>query len=247
MSGLKAAYFNELYKLSKKKKIMVATILSLASVAVAGGIVAVVDNFMGIKVTGSATFPILVLSVLSYTLIPLFTAFICIDMFSGEISDQTIKLTLTRPVSRYKIYMSKVMAAASFILGNLLFVLICSLIVSYITDSISVSIFKIILAYAASFLPLLVFSLFVILISNLVRSSTLSFLISVITYLVFITIGTIFTDYQSFLFTSMFDWYTLFLGSYINFQKIFRVLLILAGCGTMLFVTGYYLFDKKDI
>lgn len=59
-------------------------------------IVGVANNFMGIRITGESEFSILVLSVLNYTLIPLFTIFICIDMVGGEFSNQTMKMVLTR-------------------------------------------------------------------------------------------------------------------------------------------------------
>jgi len=45
----------------------------------------------------------------------------------------------------------------------------------------------------------------------------------------------------------MFDWYTLWISESINAFKIFRQVLIMSGCGIMLFTAGYYLFDSKDI
>lgn len=247
MQMLKAAYLNELYKISKKKKIVVAAVLSIASVVLAGLIVAGVNNFMGIKVTGTSEFSILVLSVLNCTLIPLFTLFVCIDMFTGEFVDHTIKQTLTRPVSRIKVFSSKVLAAATFILADLLFVMIVSLAVSFAIQGMSLSVGKVFVAYLTSFLPLFVFALFVIVVANITKGTASAFLISVFAFLVFSGLGMVFGHYQSFFFTSMFDWYTLFIGSYVNWHKILRVLLILCGCGMMFFAGGYYLFDKKDI
>ncbi|MEG1880827.1 MAG: ABC transporter permease, partial [Oscillospiraceae bacterium] len=84
MQMIKAVYLNEIFKISKKKKIVVAAILCVFSVIVACLIVMSVGNFMGISMTASSEFPILVLPVLINTLVPLFTAFICIDMFTGE-------------------------------------------------------------------------------------------------------------------------------------------------------------------
>ena len=53
MHNLKAAYINELYKLSKKKKLVVAALLCLAIIAVAAVITCTVNNFMGINLTGN--------------------------------------------------------------------------------------------------------------------------------------------------------------------------------------------------
>ncbi len=247
MSSLKSAYCNELYKISKKKKIIVAAILSIAAILLAGVIVSSINNFMGIRVTGKTEFAIMVLSVLSRTLIPLFTAFICIDMFGGELADGTIKFTLTRPVTRLKVYLSKMLAVATFILANLLFVMVVSLIISLFVNGGNVGFLHVIVAYVASFFPLFVFALLVMLISNIVRGTTSAFMLTILVYLVFLGLQFGFSGYQSFFFTSMFDWYNLFLGSFINWQKIFRVLLIFAGFGLMLFGAGYYLFERKQI
>lgn len=248
MSNLTAAYLNELYKISKKKKIVVAAVLSVAAVALAGLIVSSVNNFMGIRLAGVSGFFVLVLQVLNYTLIPLFTAFICIDMFSGEFGgEHTVKLTLTRPVSRLKVYLSKVLAAATFIAANLLFVMILSYLVSFFIKGTSVSFGNIFIMYVASFFPLLIFALMVMLISNLARGSASSFMLSLLAFLMFVALQFIFPAYDSFFFTTAFDWYKLFWGSFINVQKIFRVFLILLGYGLVFFSAGYYLFDKKDI
>lgn len=245
MSNLKAAYLNELYKISKKKKIIVAAILSIAAIIVAGLIVSSINNFMGIRMSG--TFSIMVLSVLNHTLIPLFTAFLCIDMFGGEFLDGTIKFTLTRPVTRLKVYVSKMLAVGTFILANLLFIMVLSFILSLFVKGGGTGILQIILAHIASFFPLFVFALLVMLISNIVRGTTGAFLLTILIYLVFFGLQIGFSGYQSFFFTSLFDWYNLFLGSYINWHKVFRVLLIFIGFGTMLFGAGYYLFERKQI
>lgn len=247
MWELKAAYINEIYKISKKKKLMVASIFSFIAVVAAAIIVYSLNHLAGIRVTGSSEFSILVLSVLSYTLIPLFTAFVCIDMFSGEFTEQTIKLTLTRPVSRVKVFLAKILAVASFIMADLLFIMILSVISSFLINGTSFSILKILLSYILEFIPLFVFSLVVILMCHITKGTTSAFMISVLVFLLFHGLGILFPYYKSFLFTSTFDWYKLFLGSYINVYKITRSFLILCGYSIMLFSLGYYLFDKKDI
>ena len=247
MSTLKAAYLNELYKISKKKVIIFASIFSILVVIIAGIIVYSVNNFIGIRITGCSEFSILVLSVLSYTLIPLFTAFVCIEMFSGEFVEQTIKITLTSPAPRLKVFTAKILAIATFIATNLIFVMLISFATSLFLNSTSLSIFKIMLAYISQFLPILVFALVVITIANLTKGTTSTFMLSVLVFLVFNGLGFAFPYFKSILFTSAFDWYRLFLGSYINIFKILRTFLILCGYGIMFFGIGFYLFDKKEV
>ena len=71
MERLKAAYINEIFKISKKKKITVALIFSALSVIVLAIVVYSLNNFAGIRVTGSSEFSIMVLTILSYSIFPL--------------------------------------------------------------------------------------------------------------------------------------------------------------------------------
>ena len=247
MGTLKAVYINEIFKISRKKKIRAASIFSVISVIVAAILVYSLNNFAGIRITGSSDFSIMVLSVLSYTLFPLFTTFICIDIFAGEFADDTIKFTLTGPAPRFKVFLGKILAIASFIMANLIFVMILSFIVSIFIDRSTPNLLKILLAYIMEFFPQFIFALIVVFISNISKGTTSAFMLSILVFLVFNGLGFIFPYYKSLLFTSAFDWYTLILGSYINFSKILRVFLILLGYGIMLFTGTYYLFEKRDI
>ena len=246
MGNIKASYINELYKIIKKKKTMLALILFTTAIIVAAVIVYSVNNFSGIRVTGSSEFSILTLSAFSYSLFPLFIAFICIDMFSGEFVNDTIKFTLTRPASRLKIYTAKTLAIATFIISNLAYVMLLSFIISFFINGTTISILKIITAYTAAFLPLFVFSLVVIVISNISKGNTSAFMLSILAFLISLGLEIAFPYIKSFLFTSLFGWHGLFLGNYINYSKIFRVFLIFLGYVIMFFGIGFYLFDNKD-
>lgn len=223
MKNFKAAFLNEIFKLSKRKKIVVAAIFSFVAVMIAAAAVYVINNFTGIRVMGSAELSVLVLQVLSYTLIPLFTTFISIDMFGGEFADDTMKFTLTTPASRIKIFAGKLCAIASFIGGLLLFIMVLSIIASYIVSPITPNIIRIFLAYVLAFFPLFVYALVVVLISNILKGTTSAFMLSLLVFLAFIGLGIAFPTLKSFLFTTTFDWYKLILGSYINYSKLILV------------------------
>ena len=247
MQSLKGAYINEIFKISKKKKITVALILSVVSVIIAAIAVYFLNNFAGIRITGSSDFSIMVMSVLSYTLFPLFAAFISIDMFAGEFADGTIKLTLTSPAPRFKVFLGKVLAIASFILVNLMFVMVLSSVVSIFINGGIANLLRVFASYLMVFFPILIFALVVVLISNIAKGTTSAFMLSILVFLVFNGLGLVFPYFKSLLFTSTFDWYRLILGSYINISKVLRVFLILLGYGIMLFAASYYLFEKREI
>lgn len=247
MSSLKAAYINEIFKISKKKKLIVASVLSIGALLLAGVIILSINNLAGIKMVGKGDFAVLILPFFEYTLIPLFTAFICIDMFSGEFTNETIKLTLTRPVSRLKVYLSKTLAAATFAFLFLMFTMICAVAVSFVFDSSSVNAVKAFAAYFTSFFPIFTTALMVMLVSNFARGSASAFLISIVIFILFKGMEFVIPAYKSFFFTSCFDWYKLFIGNYFNISKVIRILLIFAGYGIFFFSGGYYLFEKRSV
>lgn len=247
MQTLKAIYINEIFKISKKKKVIVALIFSFLSVIVTAIAVYALNNFVGIGITGSSEFSIMALTVLSYTFFPLFTVFICVDMFAVEFAEHTIKLTITGPASRFKVFLGKILGIAGFIMANLIFVMILSLMISFFINRSMPNFLKILIAYIMEFFPIFIFALAVVLISNITKGPTSAFMLSILVFLVFNGLGLVFPYLKSLLFTSAFDWYRLILGSYINFSKILRIFLILLGYGIMLFTAGYYLFENKDI
>lgn len=124
MAVFRAALLNEIEKLSKKKKVSVAVVISLMTVVIGQLAIIGMRSGIGMRGAGSADFPLLVLSAVSYTVLPLFTALVAIEIFAGEFAQNSIRVTLTRPVSRLKIYTAKVLTIGVFILGNLLILLV---------------------------------------------------------------------------------------------------------------------------
>ncbi|MCZ8522022.1 MULTISPECIES: ABC transporter permease [Paenibacillus] len=250
MAGFKAAFLNEAVKLLKKKKLIAAVILSILAVVVGQLAVTTIKHGLGLRVVGSTEFPFVVLTIFTYTILPLFATFVAIDMFSGEFSSNTMKITLTRPVSRFGVFSAKVLNLALFIAANLVFVMVLSLLAGFLFNMSSASLMgvvRVVLSYMATFFPVFVFSLLVVLLSNLLRGGLAVFFLAIIAFVGLNFLGIVFSSYSSFFITSMFDWYTLWISESMNMLKIVRQLLIMSGCGIMLFAAGYYLFDSKDL
>lgn len=250
MVGLKAAFINETVKLLKKKKIISAAVLSILAVIIGQVAITLIKHGLGLRVVGSTEFPLVVLSFFAYSILPIFATFVAIDMFNGEYTSNTMKITLMRPVSRFAVFSSKVLALAAFIAANLLFVMVLSLVAGFIFNTTTNSfagIGRVVLSYTATFFPVFVFALLVILLANMIRGGLAVFFLSVLLFAAFSFLGIVFSPYASFFITSMFDWYTLWISESINGFKLLRQTLIMAGCGIMLFTAGFYLFDNKDV
>lgn len=250
MEGYKATVINEIEKMYKKKKMAVILIISVAVIAI-GKLISVGMSTVGVGVFKESTvFPISVLSVLANTLLPLFTTLVAIDLFSGEFSHNTMKITLTRPVSRFKLFSAKITAIAFFVLVNLLAVMILSTIVGLICNFSSITlvgIIRIIISYIVTLLPIMILALVVVLLSNILKSSSAVFFLSIMLYLISYIMGKIFSPYSSLFITSMLDWHMHWVSDVMLLAKLTREFLIMLGYGIIFFTAGYYLFDKRDL
>lgn len=249
MAVFQAALINEIEKLYKKKKVLVAVLLSMAVIVIGQLAIVGLRSGLGLRGAGSLEFPMLVLSVVVNTVLPLFTALVAIDSFSGEFTQHTMRITLTRPVSRFKVFCAKITAIMLFILGALLLLLVFSVLAGFIfnTNSATLDSFgRTIFSYIVSLFPMFVLALGIVLLTNIFKSGIAVFFVSIIIFLTLKVLGIIFSQYSSILLTTQLDWYNLFLVNSFPFAKIVRQFLIMLGSGMMLFTTGFYLFDKKE-
>jgi ABC-2 type transport system permease protein len=249
MAGFKTALTNEIEKLYKKKKLLVAVVISLIVIIIGQFIVIGVRSGFGLRGASSMDFPILVLSVIVNSILPLFTALITIDSFSGEFSQNTMKISLTRPVTRLKFFSAKLVAIMFYILFNLYFVMILSLVAGFVFNSNSFTIkgiINILVSYTVSLLPMTILALIIVILANLIRSGTAVFFASILVFITFKVLEVVLSRYSGMFFTSMMDWYNLWIMSSFPVLKIIRKLMMILSYGILLFTTGYYLFDKKD-
>ncbi|HBV89268.1 MAG: ABC transporter permease [Desulfosporosinus sp.] len=249
MVVFQAALLNELEKLYKKKKVLVGILLSLAVIVIGQLVIVGVRSGFGLRGTGSVEFPMLVLSVVVNTILPLFTALVTIDSFSGEFTQNSMRITLTRPVSRFKVYTAKIMAIVLFILGALLLLLVFSLLAGFIFNTNSAtldSLGRTVFSYLVSLFPMTVLALAIALLANILRSGIAVFFVSILTFLGLTVLSVLFSQYSGLFLTTHLDWYNLFLVNSFPLLKILRQFLIMLGYGIMFFTAGFYIFDKKE-
>ncbi|OFI07081.1 ABC-2 family transporter protein [Clostridium acetireducens DSM 10703] len=249
MDVFKVAVINEVEKLYKKKKILVAAIISLIFIIVGQLAIMGLRSGFGLRGTSSMEFPILVLSLVLNSILPLFTALVTIDSFSGEFSQNTMKIVVTRPISRLKLFTAKIVAVMLFVLANLLFVMIFSIVTGAILNSNSFTfqgIGKVFLCYAVSIIPMVILALIVAVFANILKSGVGTFFLFILIFIIFKIMEVVFSSYSGIFFTSMINWYNLWKMTNFPFFKIFRKFMMMCSYGILLFTLGYYLFDKKE-
>lgn len=250
MAEFRASFINEVEKMLKKKKIVVAVIISIITIILSQLITTGVRYGFGFRFTDGNYFPKLVLTVFVNSVLPLFTALVAIDIFTGEFSHNTMKIAFLRPVSRFKLYSAKISAIAFFVVVNLMIVMLLSTITGFIfnpTPLTIMGILRIILSYVVTLLPVMVLALVIVFFSNVFKSGTAVFFLSIILFLVFKALELVYSQYNSLFITTMLDWFKLWNMDTLPMLKLLREFLIMAGCAIMFFTAGFYLFDKKDL
>lgn len=250
MQEFKVALINEVEKMYKKKKAFMILFISLAVIVLGQLAIIGIRNLSGLRAVNSSQFPIELLRLFSFTVLPFFTALVAIDSFSGELSNNTMKLMITRPISRFKIFTAKVVATSIFVLINLYATMVLSTIAGLIFNANTLhfrSFFNILLAYSVALFPIMVFTLLIIVYTNIFKSGIGVFFLSIFTFLVLTILGIIFSRYASVFITSLIQWHSTWLITPFPIKKVLTLFFIQLGYGTIFFNLGFYLFDKKEI
>ena len=250
MESFKATLTNEVFKLYKKKKAIVIIILAVGIIVAVQILNMALRGGLGIMGSSAAGFPFTVLSLFSSTVLPLFTALAVIDVFTGELSHDTLKIVVTKPVTRFRIYLAKLTAVAVFILISLLIVMVLSVITTLMFQSpaLTVSWFaKVMAAYLVTLIPMLTLAIIIAFPANVFKSSSGVFFLSMILFLLLRAIGIVFTVISGILFTSLLDWYKLWIVSAVPLGMIIRQTVVLLAYILIFLALGFRRFDRKDL
>lgn len=246
MRKFKACLMCELTKLRLKKKYTVFGIIVVSVCVIAAMIAALLRT-----VTASAelsifiNMPMVILPLMSVLVIPLIGIMAVCDLFSAEYYNKTVKAQLMRPVSRFKIYLSKVLAA--WILCTVLMLLtfgvtaVCSLVLGTADNTLySLG------AYLVDLIPVFVFILLAALLNQVTKGSTSAMFLCIIVYIGIKAAGIIFPIVDGLMFTSYLQWHRIWLGTAVTLRELLSKTLLLTGYGVTFFSGGYWLFISRE-
>lgn len=250
MESYKAALINEIEKLYRRKKAIVVVILAVGVIGAVQLLSIGLRGGLGIIGITSSVFPVTVLSVFSNTILPLFTALVIIDLFTGEFANETMKITITKPVTRLKIYLAKLSATGFFVLANLLLVMILSIFVGLIFNTFTFTLtglYNIVISYIVTFFPVMTLAVMIAFLANIFKSSSAVFFLSIIAFAFLKVVGLVFAPISGILVTSLMDWYKLWIASSLPFLTISRLTLVMAAHILIFFALGYSRFEKRSL
>ena len=241
-----ASTLNEIEKLSGKKKVWMLPILAFILTALSLWGLTQLKLRSGILPISPEQFPVLILGWFTGIILPLFIVMAGADMFSGEITERTIKLSLLKPISRFKIYMSKILALSVYIIGTLVLVFLLSNIAAVFLGS-GVNIFGILIVYLAAMLPMLLIAFSVALISQFFKSGSGVMVFSILFYIASQALSFIFPEASDFLISTYINWHTLFIGAGASGGRILTLFMFMVSYSIIILTSGYYLFERKEL
>ncbi|KNZ69936.1 membrane spanning protein [Thermincola ferriacetica] len=241
---------NETQKIFQRKKTVVFLIITVLVPAGTAALFVFGQNALGIFAVNSASFPISMLGLFSSLLLPLFIFSMAADLFSGELGDKTLKLTLTRPVTRFKVFLSKNIAIAFFVVVSLALLFVVSVIAGFFLNGGALSLtdlFQTLLAYIMAVVPMLVLGIIGVFLAQFFRNSGAALITSVFVYLAGKATPFLFPTLAKVSPFSYTDWYMMWTGSAVSAGRLINTFLIMLSHSLILFALGFSLFDKKDI
>ncbi|MDD9266713.1 ABC transporter permease subunit [Paenibacillus sp. GCM10023248] len=249
MHSLTANLWNESLKITYKKKTLFFLAFTLLLPLIAGLLLSRFQSGIGIGAIASQDFPIIMLGLLSSIFLPLFIFMGAADVFAGEMGDRTMKNTLTRPITRIKVFASKQLALGIFIALYLAAGLLASVVSALFFQHFGglSAIAKWFLAYGAAFLPLLVLSMGAVFLAQFFSSSSSALTVSILLYLAFKVAAFFIPQIAMYSPTAYTDWHMLWIGSGLALGKVSSIFMFLIACSILFFTAGYYVFDKKEI
>jgi ABC-2 type transport system permease protein len=246
MNSIYVNSINETKKLFSKKKTVIFLVITALIPIAAAVVLAFAQGKIGINSIISWDFSTSMLGIFTNFFLPLFIFAAAADMFAGEMEDKTIKLILTRPISRFKVYISKNIAIGILIIINLIVILIISTIAGMLAGA-KITLFQELKIYTISIVPMLSVSIFASFLAQLFKSSS-----GVMTACIFIYIACRIVPFLSSKISRLIlfnytDWHLLWLGNTAGANVILSAFMFILSYSIIFFTSGFYLFDRKDI
>lgn len=240
---------NETEKLWTRRRTKGFLLLTLLLPVISAILLAAMQNNTGVIGGLGSSLPMLMLSLFTFALLPLFLFMTAADSFTGEVAARTLKLVLVRPITRAKVFASKVLAVAVCIAVYLGALWIASVLSGWfipggdvtggLPDSIK--------AYTASFLPMAAIGLVAVLIAQIFNNSTGAMGLIIFIYAAAKLIPFIFPQASVWSVFSYTDWYVLWVGNGVSLSKLlYSFVLLLAYC-IMAYTAGLIIFDRKQL
>lgn len=179
-------------------------------------------------------------------LVPLIIFMAVTDLFASEVQEDSMKASLLRPLTRFKVMTSKSLAV--FVLGCMvtLAMFVISLIVQIVSGNSLRSVPITFAAYLIDMIPLIAIVSMALLINMISKSPTLAMLLCIVVYVFFKYLNYYITPVGQMVFTAYSQWHKIWIGNVLPFTALISKIGILFGSILILYTLSYIIFDSKD-
>lgn len=246
MKALILSTKSELQKLLTRKKYLVITILgALICLLRLGG------NLLIAKVSGGEVVikSNLIMSMLGFVtdiIIPLIVFMAVTDLFASEVQEDTLKASLMRPLTRFKVMTSKSLAVFILSCAVMLVMFIACLVMQIVSGNSLSIVPQSLAAYLIDMIPIISLVAMALLINMISKSPTLAMLLCIVFYIFFKYLNLYVSPLGQMVFTAYTQWHKIWIGSLLPVGALMAKAGILFGSVLILYTLSYIMFDSKD-
>lgn len=237
---------SELQKLLTKKKYFVITILSAIVCILRLGGNLLVSKISGGEFVIKSNLIMEMLGFVTIILVPLVVFMAVMDLFASEMQEDTLKASLMRPLTRFKVMTSKSLAA--FLIGCLvmLAMFVVCFVIQFISGNSLANVPATLAAYLIDMLPIAALVAMAVFINMISKSPTLAMLLCIVVYIFFKYLNFYVSPLGQMIFTAYSQWHKIWIGSLLPIGALSAKVGILFGSVLILYTLSYIIFDKKD-
>lgn len=249
MHSLYANLRNEMEKLWTRRRTKGFLLLTLLLPVFSAILFTVIPNNTAVIGGLGGSLPMLMLSLFTFALLPLLLFMTAADSFTGEAAARTLKLVLVRPITRAKVFASKVLAIAIYIAVSLAVLWIASVLSGWFISGGEVTggLLDSMKAYTASFLPMIAIGLVTVLIAQCFNNSTGAMALIIFIYAAAKLIPFVLPQVSVWSVFSYTDWYVLWIGNGASLSQLLNSFVLLLAYCIMAYTAGLIIFDRKQL
>jgi ABC-2 type transport system permease protein len=249
MPSFYANVTNELEKMWARRRTKGFLLLTLLLPAASALLLASVQDRSAVVAGLGNNLPLLMLSLYTFALLPLFMMMTAADSFAGETAARTLKLVLVRPITRTKVFASKVLAIAVGVAVQLAALwIVSSLAEWFVSGSGALAAWPDNMkAYAAAWVPMMAIGLIAVFIAQWFRQSTGAMALIILLYAAAKLLPLALPQVSVWSVFSYTNWYVLWIGSGASIGKLTNTFALLLSYCIMAYTAGWILFDRKQL
>lgn len=249
MHSLFANVVNEWEKIWARRRTKSFLLLALILPAAASFVLAAAQNRLAFVSGLGDNLPLILLSLYTFAVLPLFMMMTAADAFSGEAASRTLKLVLVRPITRAKVFASKVLAIAAYVAVQLAVLWTVSSAAGWLVGGggLSGAWLDNLQAYAAAWLPMAAIGLIAVFIAQWFRQSTGAMALVILLYAAAKLLTVLVPQLAVWSVFSYTDWHVLWIGDGAQAGKLANTSVLLLAYCIMAYMAGWMLFERKQL